>query len=203
MITETRYQRVNALEFCQRYSSEPEELNSVARLICVTKIGPWLVGGSVRRQMTNVKQASDFDVGIADVQQLELTSSLLTNAKFSMTHDTTFYRQFEGELDSKHVKIQLLKVVFGEVEKILGEFDFTLCQTAYDGTDFILGPYTMWDIGQKHVSVNKISFAASSVRRLIKYSKQGYFACQGCVVEILETVAKDRSTINAKVDYVD
>jgi hypothetical protein len=107
---ETRFQRVNASEFCERYSSDPVELNSIAKLLGVCDSGPWLVGGCVRRQMTSAKQNSDFDVGFVDLAQLELTSELLTNAKFSLTKETMFYRQFDGELDGKKIKIQLLKV---------------------------------------------------------------------------------------------
>lgn len=46
-------------------------------------------------------------------------------------------------------------------------------------------------------------YGASTVRRLLKYCKQGYTACQGTFVTLLKQIADDPSRIQGEVEYVD
>jgi hypothetical protein len=65
------------------------------------------------------------------------------------------------------------------------------------------GQYTMWDLGRKRLALHKLTYGAASVWRLLKYSSQGFTACQGCIVSLLRAVGDNPAVINSDVQYVD
>ena len=42
-----------------------------------------------------------------------------------------------------------------------------------------------------------------STRRLLKYTRQGYTACDGCIAKLLESIADDPALIRADTKYLD
>ena len=99
--------------------------------------------------------------------------------------------------------IQLIKPRFATPEAAIGSFDFTLCQTAYDGIDLIVGEYTLWDLGRMRIVPARITFGVASIRRLIKYTRQGFKVCSGGIANILEQIVSDPSIVNAQTKYLD
>lgn len=197
-------QILDATTFIARYGLDRESLEPIANLLRVATNGPWLVGGSIRRLITHAPQDSDFDVGFSSPAQLDATGNTLLSLGFKQSNDTLFHREFKGDLLGKPITIQLLRLTFADTPSaIISEFDYTICMCAYDGSALHLGDYTLFDLGRKRLVINKVTFASSTVRRLIKYTKQGYYACRGCIDSILNAVANDPSLIHSEVLYVD
>lgn len=197
--------RFNLADFLERHDRKPDErFVAAAQIIEPHPSGPWIVGGSVRRLLDEQKQDSDFDVAFADAGQLETTQARLEGLGFEVKRKEDAHVELVGQIDKKPARIQLLRITFAATpDAILDSFDFTICQFAYDGTDIIAGPWSMWDLARKKIALHKVTFAASSVRRLTKYAKQGYQFCQGTIVAILEAVAKNPALTHAEIDYVD
>lgn len=166
--------------------------------------GPWLAGGSIRRLFDGTESESDFDLFFANEQQLQdhWCTLLDKGAKilYQNDHNITAKLPIEG---SEPVKIQLIKFFFDGPEAVVDWFDYTNCQFITDGNTLLMGQYTLFDIGGKKLRVNNIHHAVSSVRRLLKYSRQGYTICDGTINEILQTVASNPTTIQEKVRYID
>ena len=71
------------------------------------------------------------------------------------------------------------------------------------GENLLLGEFTLWDLGRKRLVIHKVTYATATVRRLVKYTKQGFTSCAGVAQEILKAVAADPSLIHSEVEYVD
>jgi hypothetical protein len=200
----TTFQRFNLAEFRERQDLEDERFDAAVTLIAPSPEGPWLVGGSVRRLLLGMDQDSDFDVAFPDAKMLEKRSGYLQALGFKVTRETDEHMQIEGMLENRKTVIQLLRVAYApKPEGVLDTFDFTICQFAFDGTELVCGPYSLWDLGRKRLAIHRVTFAASTVRRFMKYSKQGFKFCQGTIVAVLESVIKDPALVRADMKYVD
>ena len=136
---------------------------------------------------------------------MEATKIALLTAGFKVKREAVAHIELVGECGkNKAQTIQLLRMSFEPaIDAVLDSFDFTICQFGFDGSDLVCGPFSLWDLARKRLAMHKITFGASSVRRMTKYSKQGFTFCQGTIVTILEAIAKDPTKIQAEVDYVD
>ncbi len=151
--------------------------------------GSWLAGGSIRRLFDGSTKESDYDLFFTgDVPYNRAKDKLLAIGKIVMETPvvTTIV------LDSpKGARIQLIKMYKQTHKELLNSFDFTLCQFATEGLVLYLGDYTLYDVGRKMCSPVTISYPASSIRRLLKYSAQGYTICQKTIDAITEACRLD------------
>ena len=100
--------------------------------------------------------------------------------------------------------MQAIKIGFyATVEECLDTFDLTICQFAAHKGILYVGQYTMWDLARKRLALHKLTFGAATVRRPLKYTKQGFTACSSSIGTILEAVGEDPSVINSDIQYVD
>jgi len=197
------FHRHNFAEFTAR-SDLKNTLEPIARVVQPDKEGPWFVGGAVRRVVADLPQDSDFDVAFASAGQFDAARYRMIEAGLKLATETDNFVEFGGSIDKKQRRIQLLRVgYYDNPEAVLDSFDFTICQFAYDGTDLICGQYALWDLSRKRLALHKLTFGAATVRRIVKYSRQGFTFCQGTIVSILEEVAKRPDVINAQTTYVD
>lgn len=101
-------------------------------------------------------------------------------------------------------KVQLVKKHFFEnAAQLIDFFDFTICQFATDGDQLLCGDYALWDLGRKRLVVHKITYPVSSMRRMIKYTKQGFYVCNLTMTLFLQAVAADPKIIETRFEYVD
>jgi hypothetical protein len=115
-------------------------------------------------------------------------------------HHTTFTVML-GEMI---YKIQAIKIgYYATIEECLESFDFTICQLGVHKGTLHVGQYTMWDLARKRLALHKLTYGAASVRRLLEYTRQGFTACQGCIVSLLQAVGDNPDVINSDIKYVD
>lgn len=199
-----RMQTMNAAGFLARHDLKDDRFDRIAGLLGPKPGGPWLVGGSVRRLVTGAAQDSDFDVAFPSEHALYSVKAALVSQGFEVRRETAAHVELFTKIDEKPTTVQLLKIAYApEPWGVLDTFDFTICQCAYDGENLTFGPYTLWDLGRRRLAIHKVTYAASTVRRMLKYGKQGYTFCQGTIVNILESVVEKPETIQATVEYVD
>lgn len=179
--------------------------------------GVWLAGGSVRRTLSGDKLDSDYDFFFKDedsmnnfIKELEEygAKKLKENDKNKMFIMPSDIEENEVEyfdnIYQPELKIQCINFqFFSDMEAVLNSFDFTICMFGYDGTNFFTGDYSLWDLAKKRLVVNKVTYAVSSMRRLLKYTKQGFTACGGCLTQILNEVVENPEIINSETQYID
>ena len=86
--------------------------------------------------------------------------------------------------------IQLVKLVwYDSAEHVIDSFDLTVVQFATDGEDLVFNPVAMLDLARKRIVLHRMQFPTSTLRRLVKYTKKGFYACPGSLQRICTEVA--------------
>jgi hypothetical protein len=214
-------QRIAFDGFWDRYGrqefDDTDFAKALARLPKITPDGPWVAGGSVRRLVARQEQDSDFDFFFRDQAQFDafcenmkaLGGQRVNESDFNVTfrlpaaeakpvdQDT-----FEG--GGPELKIQAIRIAFHEsLDAVLDSFDFSICQCGFDGTDLLFGQWSLFDIASKRLVPGKLRYGTSSLRRVIKYTRQGFTICGGGLADMLEQVVADPAIIQREVEYVD
>lgn len=187
------------------------------RLPDISEAGPWVGGGSVRRLIAGLPQDSDFDFFFADQGQFDAFCADMKKRGAEIQHENDFNITFllpkakakpigddEFTVAGPELKVQAIRLRFHPtLAETLEGFDFSLCKFGYDGTSLVCGDYSLFDLASKRLVPDRISFGTSTLRRIIKYTKQGYTICSGGLANILQQVVDDPSIIQAEVEYVD
>ncbi len=176
----------------------------------------WLAGGALRRLITKQKLDSDFDFFFKSPDSFEgfykgikSCKNIKVQKEFRNEHNITLIVNVVGSEDGEleiieGLKLQLINIqYYNTIEEVLESFDYTLCQVALDDGNLVLGDTTLWDLGNKRIVINKITYPVASLRRLLKYTNQGYYACQGCLTGLLSSVAEKPELLENKIQYID
>lgn len=187
-------------------------------------LGPWVAGGSIRRIFSGEEQNSDIDYFFNNENQLKdfkeylerKDSGAILRGSNDMNHSYVLPATKETVYDSEtgnetpftkfvpEQKIQLIHFrYYNNPQDVIDSFDYTLSQFLYDGESFHFGDFALFDVARKRLVPHKISYAASTLRRMLKYANQGYTICAGGLGEILGQVADNPSIINQGVQYID
>ncbi len=167
--------------------------------------GPWLAGGALRRTLLQQEPESDFDFFFRDADQLNAFTAALDAAGMEKVRETEHHVHYRGRIGDSAIPIDVQCIRFAfyaDAQAVIDSFDFTICQFAFDGTDLTSGSYALWDLGRKRLATHRITFPVSSMRRVLKYARQGFKACDGCLATLLRATAENPS-LNMEVTYVD
>lgn len=165
--------------------------------------GPWLAGGAIRRTLSGQPLDSDFDLFFKNEEQMRATMASFECDPVSKSGTQATYL-IPGLKPHEHLTVQCVHFQFyNTVEELLDSFDFTVTQFATDGVQLYCGEHALWDLARRRLAVNKVTFGTATVRRLIKYTKQGFYACSGALADILEQVVQDPSVIKRETHYID
>lgn len=207
--------------FFTRHSDLLEENSALeqalSRLPPIGVDGPWIAGGAVRRTIMRKPLDSDFDFFFRDEEQFDafvssikerggwITSSNQHNVTLrlpSVAPRSIAEDEFSPYLPE--IEIQAICTQFWpSLPAVLDSFDFTICQFGYDGTHLVFGDYALYDLGRKRLVPHKITFATASLRRVIKYTSQGFSVCSGSLSNLLDQVVANPSIIAAETGYID
>lgn len=196
-------------DFIERYAAgtwEDQPLRkALASLPSLSPTGPWLAGGALRRTVSGAPLESDFDFFFASQEQLDAWKAALPptlHEHRSSAHNT----EYRGALDGYGSAIvQAIHFQFyTDAAAVIDSFDYTICQLAFDGVTMLCGDYALWDIGRKRLAVHRVTYPVASMRRLIKYTSQGYTACAGAMATLLQQTANSPALMSRlSVEYVD
>lgn len=179
---------------------------ALGRLPALGSSGPWIAGGSVRRLFIGAPMDSDFDFFFANPEQagnflisMKKLGAILKNE--NEKNSTWLVPAIES---GPELTVQAVTFAYFEsMRQVIESFDFTICQFAYDGDHFEVGEFSLWDSARKRIVPAKITFGVSSVRRLLKYGRQGYTICGGALADILQQVVDNPTIIHAETQYID
>lgn len=169
--------------------------------------GPWLAGGALRRMLSAKPQDSDFDFFFRDADQLLAFIEGLEGSGLTKVRETAHHVHYRGHLAAarRDVDIQCIRFrYYADAAEVIDSFDYTICQFAYDGETLTCGDFSLWDLGRKRLAINRITYPVSTMRRLLKYTKQGFTACGGCLASILTETAQSPELLSQlDIQYVD
>jgi hypothetical protein len=168
--------------------------------------GPWLAGGAVRRVLSGqpVKD-SDFDLFVASKEQSASCEQFVESNGGKLKSKNKFNSTYDLPVEEGLVaKVQIIYFQhYNNAVDVVDSFDYTICQFVTDGETLGCGEYSLFDLTRKRLAVHRISYAMSSMRRMVKYIKQGFYACPGMMADLLEKVIQNPQTLNKDIIYID
>lgn len=196
--------RFSLEEYWDRYGTheleETEFWQAIQKLPALSVSGPWLCGGAVRRFVSNVPLDSDFDLFFSSKEQHDQVVDWMKKKKAKLLSSNDFNTTYL----LNELKIQLIHINYYEnIAEVLESFDFSLCKFGFDGEDLTLGDWTLWDVARKRLVPENITYATSTLRRIIKYTNQGFTICSGGLAHILQSVVDNPEKIQQDIEYID
>jgi hypothetical protein len=167
--------------------------------MCHPTKGPWIAGGAVRRFLLEQDPwSADVDYFCTDLQQFHLLCSRLENMDArpidSTDHHNTYL--FDSGPATPPLTIQIVRSRFkSTLHEHLNEFDFTICQTGWNGEHFELSMSSIIDLKRQELNcTGSFHSPQGSWNRIIKYHKQGYTPSQACIETLLTEAQKVQDT---------
>ncbi|NTE87248.1 hypothetical protein [Agrobacterium rubi] len=195
--------RTNFHTFCERSGCETKEIDRIHEALGG---GAWLAGGAVRRTLIGQSLDSDFDFFFKSAEALAEWESGLPST-LRLVRETEHHKHWRGTIAGSEipVDIQAIRFRFYETaEEVIRSFDYTITMFVLDDEDLVTTPYALWDLGRRKLALNKITYPVATMRRLLKYTKQGFTACAGCLQSILkETAESPQAMAQLDIEYVD
>jgi hypothetical protein len=169
--------------------------------------GPWIAGGAVRRTVQGAEPESDFDFFFRDADQLGTFVAEIERLGLVKVKETKHHVHYRGRIGDSALErdVQCIRFAFYEdAAAVIDSFDYTICMLAFDGTTLTTGDHALWDLGRKRLAIHKITYPVATMRRLLKYTNQGFMACKGCLTAILTRTAESPALREQlEVEYVD
>jgi len=167
----------------------------------------WVAGGCVRDYFSTGRLTSDIDIFFPNVDEFEKCRKYLTESAEQRIEekegDNTVIKIVPKEKavvlfqNDNVVKVKykgrvfdLIKKHFTSPETTIQEFDFTVCCAAVDGKNVVTHNTFWMDLAKRQLMVNKLPFPLSTLWRLQKYFKKGYFMCSGEMLKLGKAIGE-------------
>jgi len=195
--------RHNFTEFCERSDCSTSELERVLKIV---RQDAWCAGGAVRRTLSKQALDSDFDFFFRSEAHLGEWERSLPST-LSKVRESEHHKHWRGTVGDSAVPVDIQAIRFryySSAEEVIDSFDYTITQFALEGDQLVTTPSALWDLGRRKLAIHKITYPVATMRRMLKYTNQGFTACNGCMAQILrETAASPEAMAKLDLQYVD
>lgn len=185
-----------------------KEANQILNLPFVRQLGSYnaIIAGGTLTSVFSSNQIQDIDVFFPnELNFTECNKYLIDSIKGTKCEWSCIKTKnaitYNVNLNGKKLSIQLIKRYFGNPQEIIGMFDFTACQAAFDAANksFTFAPTFLKDLCQKKLVVNvNYKHPVSMLFRIDKYAKKGFaidsrelFKVGICIARLEIKTAKD------------
>lgn len=170
-------------------SQQIENAISYFRYIIFDKlknIDCWVAGGAVRDFFSVGKPLCDVDVFFPSTNEYNGADEILSKDN-KVVSDTENGKMIIVEKRKFHL---IKKHFYDSPESTIRSFDFTVCCAAVD-REKIYNHYTFFiDLARRRIVINNLPFPLSSLQRLQKYIKKGFWICNGGLLDLSKAIAK-------------
>lgn len=199
----TQFIRIPFAAWCTRYDLAADVLDAVLDGL---PSGAWIAGGALRRTLIKAPLDSDFDFFFRSEEALAEWESKLPET-MKLVAETQHHKQWRGSLPDvpQVVDVQAIRFRFYETaQDVIDSFDYTITQFVLDGEDLVTTPEALWDLGRRRLAIHKVTYPVATMRRMLKYTKQGFTACAGCMKALLTAPINNPNLLDQlDVHYVD
>lgn len=141
---------------------------------CHPTRGPWILGGAVRRFFMDLPQSADIDLFFS-------SSYDLNNARVDLSEHYQKIMETPHHL-TYHVHDRRVQLVRTRYQPTMIDhmnlFDFTLCQTGWDGQRFLMSESALHALTNEILQINPLHPTPldlpASWNRILKYVQYGY-----------------------------
>jgi hypothetical protein len=195
--------RFDFADFCARSDTKTDGL---VRVLSRVQNGAWCAGGAIRRTIANMPLDSDFDFFFKSAEALAEWETKLPETLVRL-RETQHHVHWRGPVGDSAVPVDIQAIRFryyDSAEAVIDSFDYTITQFALDGTELVTTPYALWDLGRRRLAIHKVTYPVATMRRMLKYTSQGFTACAGCMATLLrETATRPEALASLDISYVD
>jgi len=166
--------------------------------------GPWIMGGAVRRFLQGQPQDADIDLFFDSSAQYDLYHRLMVHMGHGLLAHTEHHTMFEVRSAQSIKKVQLVTTRYREsLIDHMNAFDYTLCQTGWDGERVIASYHALIDIVDQKLNLASTTLhdLPSSWFRILKYAQQGYHPSQKTINYFMQHAHEVTSTIDQVKTY--
>lgn len=151
----------------------------------------FLAGGCIRVLLLDKwTPTTDFDVYVYKEEDRQFVYDKFLLQGFVLKKDLPncwWLEKEEGFLLWKHkVTVQIIKTFVGTPQQIVDEFDFTVCRIATDGITLWYDKDFEEHNKKKLLVIKTIQCPIGSIRRIIKYSKKGFWISNFSICKLYE-----------------
>lgn len=166
----------------------------------------WIAGSyAAMRLKPKSMQYNDIDLFFKDHETFEAIDKIfVANNSFE-----EIFRCPKGELVSfkpkvEGKKVQLVGKYFSPTpEDCIDNFDFNICCAAIHRDNIVTTEECMKDLSKEVLTLNKITYPVSSLRRLIKYGKKGITIHPETYLKIVEAINSMEINDDNLIYYID
>lgn len=141
----------------------------------------WVAGGALRDYFAVGYPKSDIDVFFPSEEQYNLADAKLAIDGYKCILDNESGKMYK-------IKKRLIHIVkshfFDSPQHTIDSFDFTVCCAAVDNDAIFHHESFFMDLARRRLVINALPFPLSTLQRLQKYIKKGYWICNGGILKI-------------------
>lgn len=171
---------------------------------CYPKQGPWIAGGCVRRfLMQESPWKADINYFCADKQQFNITCAKLETIDAQLILETKDHKTYRFKYtvhspmtqEVTPLTIQVIRSRYKPtLQEHMNEFDFTICQTGWDGQTFHVSLAALQDLEHNTLrTTGRHHSPVGSYMRVLKYHKQGFRPSVECLMNLIEACVNEVS----------
>lgn len=195
--------RFDFAEFCDRSDCKTDDLH---RILTPVMQDAWCAGGAIRRTLIKQSLDSDFDFFFRDADHLAAWEKGLP-ATLSLYRETEHHKHWKGSIGDSALPVDIQAIRFrfyASAEEVIDSFDYTITQFALDKAELVTTPHALWDLGRRKLALHKVTYPVATMRRMLKYTRQGFTACNGCMAQLLrDTASSPEVMAQLGLQYVD
>ena len=151
------------------------------------------VAGGCFKDLFSDKPPKDIDIFFENANDFEIAKKLFLKKHKQKSANDTCATFFDSKLG---VSLQLISKVFGSPEKIIDNFDFSVCKFAYRKTNIVFYDRFFEDINKKIISIGKMQYPISTLKRAFRYvGAYGYHLSNEQLFIILDAINDDVDSI--------
>jgi hypothetical protein len=149
----------------------------------------WIAGGCVRDYFTDGYITKDVDFFCIDRKSMaELLIELRNKFQFKHYLMTRNAIKGYGVVFGKRIDIDIVKKPFANPLLCIDAFDFTVCCFGLSFGSFFYHPSAAFDLLKRKLVVHALPHPVDSMKRMNKYTKKGFTACNGTILTIAKAI---------------
>ena len=150
----------------------------------------WIAGGAVRDWFCKSKK-TDVDFFCSDRKSMaDLVRWLRNNRQYK--HYLITKNAIKGYIviNGKNYDVDIVKKEFQNPTDSIEKFDFTVCCFAVNADNFYYHVSAPMDLLKMKLVVNELPHPVDTLKRLNKYTKKGFTACNGTLMTLAKAIAE-------------
>lgn len=187
-----------------------KKIKDVYKLLKFDKVV--LAGGALRSLIDLKEKVADYDVYFLGEKEDVFSKDGIREKVSWYLQQLGFEKIFECKNEQLRTfrwdktKIQLITLkdcVYESPEDIIDSFDINACRFALYKDVLYLSKYSINDVIKKKVSLHKITYPVSTMRRIFKYKNKGYNVFEATKSFVLTVNASSYEQEQLDLEYLD